>query len=71
MSAPKVKPITAKERKLWEQHNVETLREWAALPFAEKIKMVEELEKLARSIHGEKFLSSTDEHLEPWGTLAP
>jgi hypothetical protein len=70
MSAPTVRPISAEERKLWEQHNIETLREWASLPFTTKIQMVEELEKLARSMHGGKLPPSLDEHEGPWGTAA-
>jgi hypothetical protein len=52
MSEPSVKPISAEDRKRWQQHNIETLREWRAIPFTRKIQMVEELEEVARSIHG-------------------
>ena len=52
MSVPKIYKISDEERKLWEEHNIQTLREWRAIPFTEKIRMVEEMEALARSIHG-------------------
>jgi hypothetical protein len=52
MSEPTVKPISAEDRKRWEQHNIQTLREWRAISFAQKIQMVEEMEDLARAMHG-------------------
>ena len=64
MSAPKVKRISAEERKLWEQHNIETLREWRAIPFTTKIEMLEGMEEVARSFHGGKLPPSPDEHEE-------
>ena len=50
-----VKPISAEERALWEKHNLDTLREWRAIPFRKKIQMVEDMEEVARSIHGGKL----------------
>lgn len=47
-----VKPISARERKAWEKHNIETLREWRAISFTDKIRILEEMEDLARSTHG-------------------
>lgn len=55
MSAPTVKPISPEERKLWEQHNIQTLREWRAIPFTRKIQMLEDMEEVVRSIHGGKL----------------
>jgi hypothetical protein len=52
MSEAIVKPISAEDRKRWEEHNLQTLREWRAIPFTQKIQMVEEMEVLARSMHG-------------------
>lgn len=46
-----IKRLTPRERALWRKHNLETLREWRAIPFTKKIRMIEELEKLARSMH--------------------
>jgi hypothetical protein len=61
MSNPSVKPISAEDRKLWEQHNIATLREWRAIPFTQKIQMVEEMEEVARSIHGGKLPEAPSE----------
>ena len=52
MNEAKGSKISAAERRLWEEHNIQTLREWRAIPFTQKIQMVEELEELARSMHG-------------------
>lgn len=70
MKAESVKPISPEERRRWEKHNLETLREWRAFPLGEKIRMIEELEKLAHSIHGDKLPQTLDEHEEPNGTAA-
>lgn len=51
MSAPKMNPISPEERKLWD-HNIETLREWRAISFTDKIKMIEELEEVVRTMQG-------------------
>jgi hypothetical protein len=64
MNRPAIKKITPEERKLWEQHNIATLREWRAIPFTRKIQMVEEMTELARSMHGGKLPQSPDEHEE-------
>jgi hypothetical protein len=61
MNLPTVKPISAEERKLWEKHNIDTLREWRAIPFTKKIQMVEEMEELARSMHGGNLPESPSE----------
>jgi hypothetical protein len=52
MNEPGIREISAEERKLWEEHNLQTLREWRAIPFTQKIQMVEEMEELARAMHG-------------------
>lgn len=62
MNLPAVKSISPLERKLWEEHNIATLREWRAVPFTRKIQMVEEMIEVARSIHGGKLSRSPDEH---------
>jgi hypothetical protein len=64
MSAPKVKSIAPEERKLWEQHNIETLREWREISFTRKIQMLEDMEEVARAFHGGKLPPSPDEHEE-------
>jgi hypothetical protein len=69
MSGPKIKPISPEERKLWKQHNIDTLREWRAIPFTKKIQMLEDMEEVARAFHGGKLPRSADEHEEPNGEL--
>jgi hypothetical protein len=69
MNLPAVNPISAADRKLWEEHNIATLREWRAIPFTRKIQMVEEMIEVARSIHGGKLPPSPDEHDEKSGQL--
>jgi hypothetical protein len=64
MSVPKIDWFSPEERKRWEQQNGETLRKWAALSLTERIKLVEEMEAAARSIHGGKLPPSSDEHEE-------
>ncbi len=64
MNPPRVKSISAEERKQWEKHNLDTLREWRAISFTEKIRMVEGIVEVARSIHGGKLPPSPDEHGE-------
>jgi hypothetical protein len=64
MNLPTVKPISAQERKLWEKHNIDTLREWRAIPFTKKIQMVEEMEEVAKAFHGGKLPRSADEDKE-------
>ncbi len=57
------------EKEMWRQQNIADLLYWADFPFTEKIKMIEGMEEVARSIHGGKLPSSPDEHCEPWGTV--
>jgi hypothetical protein len=64
MSVPKIHKISDEERKLWREHNLQTLREWRAIPFAQKIRMVEEMEELARSIHGGELPMPPSERAE-------
>ena len=56
--------ISAEEKELWRRHNIESLLEWASLPFTRKIQMLEEMEEVARSIHKGKLPRSPDEHDE-------
>ena len=49
---------------MWRRHNIESLLEWASLPFTKKIQMVEDMIEVARSIHGGKLPPSPDEHEE-------
>ena len=64
MSAPTIKPISPEDRALWEAHNIQTLREWRAIPFSRKIQMLEEMEEVARAFHGPAVAGSPDEHEE-------
>ena len=64
MSAPTIKPISPEERKLWEAHNIQTLREWRAIPFSRKIQMLEEMEEVVRAFHGPAVAGSPDEYEE-------
>ena len=52
------------EKEMWRRHNIESLLEWASLPFTKKIQMVEDMIEVARSIHGGKLPPSPDEHEE-------
>ena len=64
MKRPTVRPISPEDRKLWERQNLADLLYWADLPFTKKIEMIEDLEEVARSIHGGKLPRSADEHGE-------
>ena len=64
MSKSKVAPISDAEREMWRKQNVADLLYWADFSFTQRIKMVEGLEQVARSIHGSKLPSSLDEHDE-------
>jgi hypothetical protein len=64
MNVPKIDWFCPEERKRWEQQNPETLRNWAQLSLTERIKIVEEMEEVARSIQGRKLPPSPDEHEE-------
>ena len=55
MSVPKIDWSCPEERRNWKEQNTETLRRWAALSLTEKIKIIEEMEQVARSIHGGKL----------------
>jgi hypothetical protein len=61
MNAVNLRSISPEDRKRWEDHNIQTLREWRAIPFTEKIRMLEEMEDLARSMHGGKLPSKPSE----------
>jgi len=54
----------AEEKEAWRRHHIESLLEWAHLPLTKKIQMLEEMEQVARSIHGGKLPPSPDEHEE-------
>jgi hypothetical protein len=60
-----------REKAMWRKQNIEDLLYWADLPFEQKLRLVEGMVDLARSMHGGKLPRSADEHQEPWGTLAP
>ena len=64
MSDPIIHPISDEDRKRWERQNIADLLEAANLPFTQKIRMIEEFEELARSIHRGKLPPSPDEHEE-------
>ncbi len=61
MSAPSIRPISPEERKLWEKHNLDTLREWRALSFTDKIRMLEEMEELVRAFPGGRLPRTANE----------
>ena len=58
-----------KEKELWRQHHIDSLLEWADLPFARKIQMLEDMAEVARAFHGGKLPPSPDEHQEKSGKL--
>jgi len=60
-----------KEKELWRQHHIDSLLEWADLPFTRKIQMLEEMAEVARAFHGGKLPPSPDEHQEKSGKLKP
>lgn len=55
MSDPKIKVITPEEREMWERQNLADLLYYADLPFTKKIQMLEDMEEVAKSIHGGKL----------------
>jgi hypothetical protein len=67
--ASSLRTISEKERELWKRHNIESLLEWADLPFTKKIQMLEEMEEVARAFHGGKLPPSPDEHEEQGPSL--
>jgi len=52
------------EKEAWRRHHIESLLEWASLPFTRKIQMLEDMEEVARAFHGGKLPRSADEHEE-------
>ena len=58
------KSLPSAEKELWRRHHIESLLSWAGLSLTKKIEMLEEMEKLARSMHGGKLPRSADEHEE-------
>jgi hypothetical protein len=64
VNKPSSKLSPAEEKEAWRRHHIESLLEWADLPLTKKIQMLEEMEQVARSIHGGKLPPSPDEHEE-------
>jgi hypothetical protein len=64
MNVAKIDWSCPEERRRWEEQNGETLRKWAALSLTEKIKIIEEMEKVARTFHDGKLPQSPDEPRE-------
>jgi len=50
-----IKPISPEDRKLWDRQNLADLLYWADLPFSRKLQMLEDMEELAKSMHGGKL----------------
>lgn len=50
MTKSTVRELTDQERSAWRKHNLETLAESMALPFAEKLAILEELEQVTISL---------------------
>lgn len=59
-----------REKAMWAKQNVDDLMYWADLPFTTKLKLVEGMVEVARSMHGGKIPNSPDEHDEH-GRLKP
>ena len=55
MSQPIIKEISPEDRKRWERQNLADLLYWADLPFTKKIQMLEDMEEVAKSMHGGKL----------------
>ncbi|HJT82703.1 MAG TPA: hypothetical protein VJ719_16015 [Chthoniobacterales bacterium] len=53
---------------MWRRHHIESLLEGAARSFTDKIRMLEQLEGVARAFHGGRLPHSADEHDEQSGT---
>ena len=44
-----------REKEMWRQQNIADLRYWAGLSLTQKIQMLEDMEEVAKSIHGGKL----------------
>lgn len=44
-----------RERAMWRKQNRKDLLQWAFLPLTKKIQMLEDMEEVAKSIHGGKL----------------
>ena len=55
MSKSTIKVITPEERELWKRQNLADLLFHADLPLTKKIQMLEDMEELAKSMHGGKL----------------
>lgn len=51
---PFLKPLSESDRAAWRNHNLQDLAESAALPFGEKMAILEDLEELAISMGYER-----------------
>ena len=67
---PSIHPISERDRAGWRAHNLETLRESAALPFEEKIRVLEDLEGVALAF-GYQHDPATGRLFHPTKSLAP
>ncbi len=50
-----VRPVSLEERKIWKQQNLADLLYWADLPLTKKIQMLEDMEEVAKALHGGKL----------------
>jgi hypothetical protein len=64
MSSDSINPISAEDRALWRRHNIADLLAYADLPLTRKIRMLEDMEEVARAFHKGKLPRSADEHEE-------
>jgi hypothetical protein len=51
-------PFSPKERAAWRRHNLQTLAESSALPFEEKLAILEDLEKITVAMGYERDLGT-------------
>ena len=51
-------PLSPEERAAWRRHNLQTLAEAAALPFEEKLAILEDLEELTIAVGFERAPST-------------
>jgi hypothetical protein len=70
MKPPTIYPISEREREMWKKQNIADLLYYVDYSLTDKIKMVEGMVEVARSMHAGKLPPSPDEHQEPWGTVA-
>ena len=55
-----------REKEMWRQQNIADLRYWAGLSLTQKIQMLEDMEEVAKSMHGGKLPPRIGEEPAPF-----